>query len=276
MNLLPISYPEFKSFFLILIRVRSYPEFKSFFLILIRVSIILFMFPIFSSRLIPVLAKAGLAFIITIILFPVINNKMVGFPDTLWGMVQLMITEFIIGMILGLLVQLFFEGIRMMGQLVGFQTGFAITNILDPQSGMQVSILSNMAYLVAMALFLILNGHHILLSVMRESFEIINVGSLSLNGQIFQKIIDTSADMFVIAIKIGAPAIAVLLFTKVVFGLITKLIPQMNIMIVAFPVQIVIGLVFFGVSLHVLLRFMERYLGGLDSLLINAMSWLKV
>ncbi|MBW1674094.1 MAG: flagellar biosynthetic protein FliR, partial [Deltaproteobacteria bacterium] len=236
----------------------------------------LFMFPIFSSRLIPVLAKAGLAFIITIILFPVINNKMVGFPDTLWGMVQLMITEFIIGMILGLLVQLFFEGIRMMGQLVGFQTGFAITNILDPQSGMQVSILSNMAYLVAMALFLILNGHHILLSVMRESFEIINVGSLSLNGQIFQKIIDTSADMFVIAIKIGAPAIAVLLFTKVVFGLITKLIPQMNIMIVAFPVQIVIGLVFFGVSLHVLLRFMERYLGGLDSLLINAMSWLKV
>ena len=234
------------------------------------------MFPIFSSRLIPVLAKAGLAFIITIILFPVINDKMGEFPDTLCGMVQLMIAEFIIGMILALLVQIFFEGIRMMGQLVGFQTGFAITNILDPQSGMQVSILSNMAYLVAMALFLILNGHHLLLNAMRESFEIINVGSLSLNKQIFQKIIDTSADMFVIAIKIGAPAIAVLLFTKVVFGLITKLIPQMNIMIVAFPVQIVIGLVFFGVSLHVLLRFMERYLEGLGSLLINAMSWLKV
>ena len=254
----------------------SYQEFKSFFLILIRISVILFMFPIFSSRLIPVLAKAGLAFIITIILFPVINNKMVEFPDTLWGMSQVMITEFIIGMILALLVQVFFEGIRMMGQLVGFQTGFAITNILDPQSGMQVSILSNMAYLVAMTLFLILNGHHILLSAMRESFEIINVGSLSLNRQIFQKIIDTSADMFVIAIKIGAPAIAVLLFTKVVFGLITKLIPQMNIMIVAFPVQIVIGLIFFGISLHVLLRFMERYVGGLDSMLISAMSWLKV
>ena len=201
---------------------------------------------------------------------------MVEFPDTLWGMGQLMISEFIIGMILALLVQLFFEGIRMMGQLVGFQTGFAITNILDPQSGMQVSILSNMAYLAAMALFLILNGHHILLRAMEESFEIINVGSLSLNGQIFQKIVDTSADMFLIAVKIGAPAIAILLFTQVAFGLITKLIPQMNIMIVAFPVQIVIGLVFFGISLNVLLRFMERYLAGLSSLLINAMSWLKV
>ncbi len=163
----------------------------------------------------------------------------------------------------------------MMGQLVGFQTGFAITNILDPQSGTQVSILSNIAYLVAMVLFLILNGHHILLNAIRESFEIINVGSLSLDRRIFQEIINASGDMFVIAIKIGAPAIAALLFTKVVFGLITKLIPQMNIMIVAFPVQIVIGLIFFGVCLNVILRFMERYLGDLDSLLINTMNCLK-
>ncbi len=254
----------------------SYQEFKPFFLILIRVSVILFMFPFFSARIFPVLAKTGLALIITIILFPVINDKIVGFPDTLWGMAQLMIAELIIGMILGLLVQMFFEGIKIMGQLVGFQTGFYMANILDPQSGAQVSILSNMAYLVAMVLFLILNGHHILLSAMKESFEIINVGSLSLNGQIFEKIMHASGDMFVIAIKIGSPAIAALLFTSVAFGLIVKLMPQMNIMIVAFPVKIVIGLVFFGISLNVLLRFMERYLGGLGSLLLNTMTWMKV
>ncbi len=259
MNFLPIQYQEFKAFFLILIRI----------------SVILLMFPFFSSRVIPVLAKAGLVLIITIILFSVIDNKVVEFPDTLCGMVQMITAELIIGMILGLLVQIVFEGIRMMGQLVGFQTGFAITNILDPQSGIQVSILSNMAYLVAMVIFLILNGHHILLNAIRESFEIINVGSLSLDRRIFQEIINASGDMFVIAIKIGAPAIAALLFTKVVFGLITKLIPQMNIMIVAFPVQIVIGLIFFGVCLNVIFRFMERYLGDLGSLLINTMNCLK-
>ena len=253
----------------------QYQEFKAFFLILIRVSVILLMFPFFSSRVIPVLAKAGLVLIITIILFSVIDNKVVEFPDTLCGMVRMITAELIIGMILGLLVQIVFEGIRMMGQLVGFQTGFAITNILDPQSGVQVSIFSNMAYLVAMVIFLILNGHHILLNAVRESFEIINVGSLSLDRRIFQEIINASGDMFVIAIKIGAPAIAALLFTKVVFGLITKLIPQMNIMIVAFPIQIVIGLIFFGVSLNVILRFMERYLGDLGSLLINTMNCLK-
>lgn len=255
---------------------QSYQECEAFFLILIRVSVVLFMFPFFSARVIPVLVKVGLALVITVILYPVISDKMGPFPHTVWGMGQVVLSEFIIGMILGLLVQMFFEGVKMMGQLVGFQTGFAITNILDPQSGMQVSILSNMAYLVAMVLFLVLNGHHILLSAMRESFEIINVGSMGLNRQIFQTIVLTSSDMFAIAIKIGAPAIAALLFTKVAFGLITKLMPQMNIMIVAFPVQIVIGLLFFGICLNVLLRSMEKYLGGLGSVLVNTMSWLKV
>jgi len=252
----------------------SYNEFKTFFLILIRVSVILFLFPFFSSRVIPVLTKAGLALIITVILYPVIDTALGAFPATLWGMTRMVLSELIVGMILGLLVQMFFEGVMIMGQTVGFQTGFAIANILDPQSGMQVSILSNMAYLVAMVLFLLLNGHHILLGAMRESFEIIGVGSLNLNKQIFERVIATSADMFVIAIKIGA--IAALLFTMVAFGLITKLIPQMNIMIVAFPVQIVVGLVFFGVSLSVLLRSMEKYLGGLGPVLTNTMSWLKV
>ncbi len=253
----------------------QYQEFKPFFLILIRVGVILFMFPFFNSRVIPVLAKAGLVIIITIILFPVIDSKGFESSNTLYGIFQTVASEVIIGMILGILIQMLFEGIRMMGQVVGFQTGFAITNILDPQSGSQVSILSNMAYLMAVVIFLILNGHHILLNAIRDSFDIINVGSLNLDRRIFHEIVRASGDMFIIAIKIGAPAIAILLFIQVSFGLITKLIPQMNIMIVAFPVQVVMGLIFFGICLNMLLALMERYLGNLGPLLINTMGLLK-
>ena len=254
----------------------SYQEFKIFFLVLIRVSIILLMFPFFNARVIPVLAKIGLALIVAIILWPVLNNAMVAFPDRVYGVLQLIIAELIIGLVLGLLVQIFFEGVRMMGQLVGFQTGFAISNILDPQSGSQVSIFSNMAYMAAIVIFLLFNGHHILLSAIRESFGIIPVGSSGLNSGMLKKMTPLYGEMFVIAIKIGAPAVAALLFVQVAFGLITKMMPQMNIMIVAFPVQIVIGLLFFGISLNVLLGFMEQYLGGLGALLANTMTWLKV
>lgn len=253
-----------------------YQEYKAFFLVLIRVSAILVMFPFFSARVIPTLIKAGLALVITIVLFPVINNQMVAFPGTLLGVAQLILAELIIGMTLGLMVQIFFEGVRMMGQMVGFQTGFAITNVLDPQSGMQVSIFANTAYLLAIVLFLLLNGHHILLNAVKSSFDIINVGSFGLNVGMLKKMTKISGDMFVISVKIGAPPIAALLFTNLAFGLITKLMPQMNIMIVAFPVQICIGLFFFGISLNVLLGFMKSYVEGLGPLLINSMNWFKV
>ena len=178
-----------------------FKELKAFYLILIRIGIIFQMLPFFNSKVVPVLVKAGLSVVMAIILFPVINTSMVKFPHTGFGLMQLILSEFIVGIILGLLVMIFFEGVRMMGQMVGFQTGFAITNIIDPQSGSQISILANMAYLVAMVFFLLLNGHYILLNAVRESFDIIPVGSLRLNGDMFGKMISLYGEMFVIAIK---------------------------------------------------------------------------
>ncbi|MBW2066839.1 MAG: flagellar biosynthetic protein FliR, partial [Deltaproteobacteria bacterium] len=142
-------------------------------------------------------------------------------------------------------------------------------------SGIQVSILANLAYFTAMVLFLSFDGHHIMLRAMKESFQIIPPGSLAISGDLVQEVINLAGDMFVIALKIGAPAIAVLFFTKVAFGLVVKLIPQMNIMIVAFPVQIVLGLIFFGICLGLLSRFLDIYMDRLGPLLINTMNIMK-
>ena len=253
-----------------------FPELKTFFLVLIRISIILFMLPVFNARVLPGLAKAGLAFIISLILLPVLRNSIGPFPETMVGIVHLVLAELIIGLILGLVVRTFFEAVRMMGHLVGFQTGFAITNVIDPQSGQRVSIFSNMADFMALILFLLLNGHHILLSAIKESFEVLPMGELDLKIGMLNRMIPILGSIFVIALKIGAPAIVALLCTKVAFGLITRFIPQMNIMIVAFPVQIVVGLIFFGICLNLVVGYMGRYLEDLHPLLINMMAGMKV
>ncbi len=250
-----------------------FQDFNHFLLIFIRVGVVLFILPFFNSRAIPMLSKVGLTLMIAMLIYPITAKQSIAFPTTVLGIAHLLAGELIVGMILGLVVQVFFEGVRIMGQLVGFQTGFAITNIFDPQSGNQISILSNMSYLMAMVLFLVLNGHHILLNALRESFDIIQVGDLNLNRHMLPELVMHMGEMFIIGIKIGAPAIAALIFAKVIFGLITKLIPQMNIMIVAFPLQIVIGLLFFGISLRLLLVFLERFLSNLDTVLINTMKW---
>ncbi|MGB5157850.1 flagellar biosynthetic protein FliR [Desulfobacterium sp. N47] len=253
----------------------QYNEIKIFLFILIRVGVILFLMPFFNSRIIPVPVKAGLTIILAMILFPVSGPYTGVYPDTTWGMFGLIIGELITGMILGLMTQFFFEGIRMMGQIAGMEIGFSIANVLDPQSGFQTSILSNIAYLLAIVLFLILNGHYIILNAIRESFAIIQPGSVHLTQQVFKEMLHRSGEMFVIAIQIGAPVISAILFIQLAFGLITRLLPQMNVMVVAFPLQIVTGLIFFGISLWVMLHFIEKYVQTLDRQLINMMYFLR-
>ncbi|MBU4010387.1 MAG: flagellar biosynthetic protein FliR, partial [Proteobacteria bacterium] len=212
---------------------------------------------------------------LAMVLFPVSGPYTGVYPESTVGILGLIIGELIIGMILGLLVLFFFEGIRIMGQLAGMEIGFSIANVLDPQSGAQTSILSNIAYLMAIVLFLILNGHHIILNAIRESFAILQPGSVHLNKKVFQEVLHRSGEMFVISVQIGAPVIAAILFIQLAFGLITRLLPQMNVMVVAFPVQIVTGLIFFGISLWVMLHSIEKYLGNMDKLLINMMLHIR-
>ena len=250
-------------------------EVEFFLLILVRVGVVLFLFPFFSSRLIPLPCKAGLCLLFTAVFFPVVDLGDTRLPASGLGVFRLLLSELAVGMILGLMVQVFFEAVRMMGELVGFQTGFAITNILDPQSGIQVSILANMAYLVALVLFLSLDGHHVFIRVLKESYEVLPVGAFTLKGEALMEWMGKFGEMFVLSVKMGAPAIVGLLFLKAALGLVTKAIPQMNVMIVAFPLQIVVGLFFFGISLRLLLMVTEKYLMDLGPLLMNTLAWMR-
>jgi len=254
----------------------SQEQFKCLILILLRVSIILFMFPFFGGMMVPKPVKAGLALMITIVLFPIVRPDPRLFPENLVGSINLILSELVLGLIIGLTIRLFFAAIQLGGQLIGFQMGFAIANVLDPESGTQGSILAQLGYWVALLCFLILDGHHVLLETLANSFSVIKMGSLGIGVGIFNRISEVSGDMFAMAIKIGAPAIAALLLTSAAFGIIAKVVPQVNILIVAFPIKIVVGLFFFGISLQILLHFTRQYVTGFEGMLTVIMRLMRV
>ena len=251
-------------------------QFKSLLLIFLRIGIVLFLFPFFGGIMVPKTVKAGLALMITIVLFPVVQPDPKLFPNGLLASVNLIMSELILGMVIGLIARFFFASIQLGGQLVGYQMGFAIANVIDPESGSQGSILAQMGYWVAILFFLLLDGHHVVLKVLRESFSVIEVGMLSLGEGMLAKMISTSADMFVMAIKIGAPAIAALLLTSAAFGIVARVVPQVNILIVAFPLKIVVGLFFFGFSLELLLYFSKQYVIRFPDILMLIMRFARV
>ncbi len=242
-------------------------QFKIFILILTRVSVVLFMFPLFASSMIPALVKAGLAMVMTLILFPVVPVDPRFFPENIVDTGILIVSELFIGLVLALSVQLFFGAAQLAGQLIGFQMGFSIINVLDPQTGTQVSIIDQIGFEVVFVIFLLLNGHHALIHALVESFRIVHFGSIDLHPGFLARVVELSADMFMLAVKMGAPAIAALLFTSVAFGICAKFMPQMNILIAAFPVKIVVGLFFFGLSFQVIALLTESYFSRFPALL---------
>ncbi len=251
-------------------------QFMSFVLILIRTSVVLFMLPIFGTRFMPNLLKAGLALMISIVLMQVVHPDPRLFPEGLLSGLNLIVSELILGLILGLTIRLFFAAVQLGAHLVGFQMGFGMARVLDPESGAEGTMLVLVGNWVAILIFLLLNGHHILLATLADSFSIIEVGSLGLCEELFHRMVDLSGDMFTMAIKIGAPAIAALLFASASFGIIAKMVPQMNILMVAFPLKIVVGLLFFGISLEVLLHVTKQYVVGLEGMLKAVMVLVRV
>lgn len=235
------------------------------FLIFLRVSAILISIPIFDSRNIPVMFKAGLSIAVTIVLFPVLKLSNAPFLMPPIPFAIGVLGEIILGLIIGLSVRLIFAGIQLAGQLAGFQMGLAIANVMDPISSMQASVVAQFYNLAGMLCFLAINAHHWFIKAIAESFRLVPPFGFQFTNSLMDQIMRLSGNMFVIAIKVGAPLIAALLITSVALGLIVRTVPQMNIFIVAMPLKIFIGMVFLVFSLPYLAEFFRAIFSGLGN-----------
>ena len=248
----------------------SLPQLQIFFLIFLRVGAIMMFIPVFDSRNIPVLFKAGLAFSVSILLFPILKLDNIPFITSAIPFGIGVIGEIMMGAVIGLSVRLIFAGIQLAGQLSGFQMGLAIANVMDPVTSAQVSIIAQLNNLMAMLIFLTINAHHMFLRALAESFRLIPPFDVQFSNSLIEHLISLSGNMFIIAIKVGAPVIVALLLTNVAFGLIARTVPQMNIFLVAMPIQIVVGLLFLAFALPYLLLFFRQIFNesGRDILLL--------
>jgi flagellar biosynthetic protein FliR len=228
------------------------------FFIMVRVSAILFTLPFLDARNVPVLLKAGLALAVSWMMMPQLSITPPQLPSTPVAFGIGIASEVGIGLIIGLAVQLLFVGVQLAGQMAGFQMGFAIANVVDPVSSLQIPMLSQFLYLFSMVLFLSLDLHHHFLIALMEAFERIPLWGASYDENLFELIMKMASGCFVVAVKIGAPVMAALLLTSVALGLIARTVPQMQIFIVAMPLKIILGLVFLGLSIPFCVNFLQR------------------
>jgi flagellar biosynthetic protein FliR len=234
-----------------------------FLFVLVRVAAMLFSIPFLDSRYVPAMLKAGLAVAVSVLIVPRLGAGVL--PQNINGL-QLaagIAGEIALGLIIGLTVQLLFAGVQLAGQMAGFQMGLAIANVIDPASDMQIPILAQFLNLFAMLLFLALNVHHHFIRVMVEGFEVIPLLAVRFNGNLMPLMVGLVRETFIVAVKVGAPVMSALLLASAALGLVARNVPQMQIFVVAMPLKIIMGLLFFGFSLPFCANFLTSAFGTL-------------
>lgn len=230
---------------------------------LLRVSTILVTMPIIGNAFVPRHVKGGLSLLMTIVIYPAVHQDLPVIPLEFLPILLRMAAEVIIGIMIGFTARFVFAGIQFAGDIIGFQMGFSIASMYDPSTSQQVSVISEFQFMMAMIIFLFVDAHHIFLAAMVDSFRILHLEDLRFSGELLQRLVTLSADVFVIAIKISAPIVAVLLFVNVGLGVIARTVPQINIFIVGIPLQIAVGLIFLGVTAPIFLKVLMHLFQGL-------------
>jgi len=239
-------------------------EILLFWLIFARIGGMILTVPILGSPNIPSPVKIGFSLFLTILILPLIPSSRVSGASLEWISYSLDLgKQLLLGVVIGYSIRLLFTGIEMAGQIIGFQMGFGFARVIDPESSAQVSVIAQFKNILAILIFLSLNAHHQFLRGLVDSFSVVPLIDFSPHPSLFLKIASSVGNIFVISLKIGAPVIVTLFITQVAIGIVARLVPQMNILMVSLPLKIGIGLVMMSFSLPYFLYFSRVLFGDL-------------
>ncbi|MBN2644247.1 MAG: flagellar biosynthetic protein FliR [Desulfuromonadaceae bacterium] len=230
---------------------------------LVRVVALFASMPVFSSGQTPARVKLGLAILVTFLIFPLVDFTL---PENTFAPVPLALlvaNESLMGIMMGFMSRLVFTAVEFGGTIVGYQMGFAAANVYDPQNQHQVSLMSQFQNVIAILVFLAVDGHHIFIRVLADSYVLAPPGMLDFSGQVVPYIMELSSQMFVLAVRFSAPVLAVLLLSGLVLGLMSRIFPQLNVFMLSFPINIGLSFVILGLTMNIVVTLLGREFTGL-------------
>ncbi len=198
--------------------------------------------PIFQGRFIPAPLKMIFSFGFALVVAPFIKSDLDLTAFNFWMAVFTLIQEVLIGLLIGFMVNITFYALQIAGHFFDNSMGFGIVNVIDPNTGTEMPVMGQFNYMVAILIFLAINGHHTMINSLIQSFEIIKPGMFFLKKEAVGIFVKAFADMFFLGFKIGLPIFGTIILVDVALGVIAKLIPQINVFMIGFPVKILLGL----------------------------------
>ncbi|QCI16348.1 flagellar biosynthetic protein FliR [Buchnera aphidicola (Aphis craccivora)] len=214
---------------------------SSFFWPLVRILAFFSTAPIFNDQHINKKTKIVLSILITWIVFPFlpkINIEMFSFSGLL-----LLLQQIFIGITLGFTCQFLFATINFSGELIGLQMGLSFATFFNANSNIGVSIISRLLNVLMLSLFLSVNAHLYLISILINTFYSIPINVVFLNSNVFLNLLKFSSNIFLNSIMFVLPIIIFLLLSNLIMSILNRLSPQMSIFSIGFPLNLLIGII---------------------------------
>ncbi len=256
----------------------SVPRLAVFVLALARVGGLFMLAPILGSRVAPVRVRAAVAFFVAVAMLPAVPaDAATALPNDAGPIrvVGALALEVGIGATIGLVAQFVFGGVQMAGQLAGIKMGIGISNLIDPQTQEHITSLAQWQNLLALLVFLAIDGHHALIRAVADSFAIVSIagGFPAVEG--LGRVLVLAGGIFVIALRVAAPVLVVLLLVSGAMGVLAKAIPQLNVFIVSFPLNVGVGLFMLAASQPFTIRLVESSFGEMTTTVAGILRALR-
>jgi len=208
-----------------------------FVLVLTRVSGLVMTAPVFGSRNVPLRVRALLAIALALLITPLQGGGLSVAPGNLLELLLLVGREALLGLALGLSVLILFTSLQLTGQLMGQISGMSLADVFDPSYETDVSIFSQLLDLVAVAVFLAIGGHRQVLAALLDTFQNLPVGSCNLPSSVVPALVELLGESFEIGLRAAAPVMLALLLSVLILGLISRTLPQLNVIAVGFSLN---------------------------------------
>jgi len=207
--------------------------------------------PFLSGRYIPVQVKAALVLCLSVALSPVLTA---GKPETPGGLAVIALAEILTGMMAGFAASLVFVAVEVAGQVFDTEMGYGMTNVLDPAFGVQVPLMGGFAQLCGLWVFLALDGHHFMLASVL-SIPGIAPGRVEHSAMgIVEWVLDRFCESFSLGLRLALPLLVAAFVASAAMGIVSRAVPQFNILVMGMPLRVLLGLAVLAASLPQVLR----------------------
>ena len=223
--------------------------------------------PLFSEKSVPRAVKVGLAVLLAIVIAPTLGAlpavPLVSAPG-LWILIQ----QILIGAAMGFSMKMVFAMVQSAGDYVGLQMGLSFASFFDPTSGGNTMVLARLLNVIAMLIFLAVDGHLVLIETLAESFQTLPIADAPLAAGGWFLLVAAGGQIFLGALILALPLIATLLTLNLAMGILNRASPQFSIFSVGFPITLLAGIAMLQVLMEYMGPFLEpRFAAGFTSIL---------